>query len=399
MMRATIATASARQTAPGRSSSPLLQRKCACGGSAGFSGKCEECGKTRRGVQRRAAGPATGLAPPIVHDVLRSPGQPLDPATRAYTEQRFGHDFSKVRVHADSRAARSADAVDAFAYTVGRDVVFASGHYAPHTAEGRKLLVHELTHVAQQQQAGGQERAPLKVAADGGNFEQQALFAETAIGPPVARTSSAVVQRRAKELSTPRERCGENWTCATPANCKKPDKGVAKSTPSAWWTLKVMIDIEAPSAKAVNLIKANVGHTYLEFSESNGNVYTYGFYPSPSSNLTLKRPEVAGCVVHPDTAHKKCTDYQETFSLTEVEYTDALSLAQFACGTTPKYNVYNFNCTTFASSIVFAAEQELPPMHGKVGHGVLSGEADNPNTLYENLIKRDAASKPAGAGK
>jgi hypothetical protein len=129
---------------------PLLQRKCACGGSAGFSGACEECGKRRFGLQRRAAGPASGIAPSIVHEVLRSPGQPLDPTTRAFMEPRFGHDFSRVRVHTDARAARSADAVNALAYTVGRDVAFGAGRYTPHTNEGRKLLAHELTHVRQQ---------------------------------------------------------------------------------------------------------------------------------------------------------------------------------------------------------------------------------------------------------
>jgi hypothetical protein len=85
-----------------------------------------------------------------VHDVLRSPGQPLDTATRAFMEPHFGHDFGEVRVHADARAAESARAVNALAYTVGRDVVFDTDHYAPATAAGRMLLAHELTHVVQQ---------------------------------------------------------------------------------------------------------------------------------------------------------------------------------------------------------------------------------------------------------
>jgi hypothetical protein len=91
--------------------------------------------------------------PPIVHEVLRSPGQPLDPVTRAFMEPRFGHDFSQVRVHADSKAAESAQAVNALAYTVGRDVVFGAGQYAVGTSEGQRLLAHELAHVVQQQSA------------------------------------------------------------------------------------------------------------------------------------------------------------------------------------------------------------------------------------------------------
>lgn len=102
-------------------------------------------------VQRKATGPSPGTAPPLVHDVLHAPGRPLDPSTRAFMEARLGHDFSQVRVHTNARASASADAVQARAYTVGRDVVFGDGHYRPHTAEGQRLLAHELTHVVQQE--------------------------------------------------------------------------------------------------------------------------------------------------------------------------------------------------------------------------------------------------------
>jgi hypothetical protein len=85
-----------------------------------------------------------------VHEVLRSPGQPLDTATRAFFEPRFGQDLSQVRVHADEKAAGSAQAVDALAYTVGRNVVFGRGQFSPGTAAGQKLLAHELAHTVQQ---------------------------------------------------------------------------------------------------------------------------------------------------------------------------------------------------------------------------------------------------------
>lgn len=85
-----------------------LQRKCACGGSAGGSGECEECRKKKDPLlQRKAVGEAQPFAvPPIVHEVLCSPGQPLDAATPAFFEPRFGHDFSQVRIHADARDPR-----------------------------------------------------------------------------------------------------------------------------------------------------------------------------------------------------------------------------------------------------------------------------------------------------
>jgi len=127
-----------------------LQRKCGCGGSAMSADSCEECASTK--VQRHAAGDGVrARAPAIVHDVLRSAGLTLDGSTRAFFENRFQRNFSDVRIHTDGRAADSAAAVNALAYTVGRHVVFGSGQFAPSTNRGRQLLAHELTHVIQQE--------------------------------------------------------------------------------------------------------------------------------------------------------------------------------------------------------------------------------------------------------
>ena len=106
-------------------------------------------------LQRKASSQqAPSSVLPIVHDVLRTSGQPLDEATLSYLEPRFGHDFSKVRVHADSHAAESAQSMNAAAYTVGKDVVFNAGRYAPHTSTGKRLLAHEVAHVVQQGRGG-----------------------------------------------------------------------------------------------------------------------------------------------------------------------------------------------------------------------------------------------------
>ncbi len=132
---------------------PKLQRACACGGACPKC-KAEQLSQESKRLQTtkrvRASNTEQVAAPPIVHDVLQSPGQPLQPATRAFMETRFGHDFSQVRVHADANASESARAVNALAYTVGRNVVFGAGQYAPGTREGKRLLAHELTHVIQQ---------------------------------------------------------------------------------------------------------------------------------------------------------------------------------------------------------------------------------------------------------
>jgi outer membrane protein OmpA-like peptidoglycan-associated protein len=89
-----------------------------------------------------------------VHEVLGSSGQPLESATRSFFESRFEQDFSSVRVHADAIAADSAEAIDARAYTVGRDIVFGPGQYSTHSSSSRHLLAHELTHVVQQTRSG-----------------------------------------------------------------------------------------------------------------------------------------------------------------------------------------------------------------------------------------------------
>jgi hypothetical protein len=101
-----------------------------------------------------------------VHDVLRSTAQLLDRQTRAFMEPHFGHDFSRVRIHADPGASHAADAVQAQAFTFRCDIVFGSGKFAPSTPGGRKLLAHELTHVVQQGAAPAATHSPAEVAGE-----------------------------------------------------------------------------------------------------------------------------------------------------------------------------------------------------------------------------------------
>ena len=173
--------------------SKVLQRKCACGQHTIAGGKCETCG--RQTLQRSALGQQAALTkvPSIVNEVLRSEGHSLDKQTRSLMETRlnsetpvrsthgaerqaeraaqslaaprgngFTHDFTRVRLHTDGRAAESARAVQARAYTVGQDIVFGAGYYSPGTARGQQLIAHELTHVLQQSETGPRlARAPL----------------------------------------------------------------------------------------------------------------------------------------------------------------------------------------------------------------------------------------------
>lgn len=219
----------------------LLQRKCSCGKQAAQGEQCAECAKkkldrslhtisgrviqrkltigasndplewdadriagevlakpahsARSGsprVQRVAANASTDTAPTSVERVLAGSGTPLEPALRRDMEQRFGHNFSQVRVHAGAAAEESARDVDANAYTVGEHVVFGAGHFAPATHEGRRLIAHELAHVVQQSEATGDDRAQ-------GNLS---------VSSPLSSAGSSVVRRQKR-------------TCKTEADCQK----------------------------------------------------------------------------------------------------------------------------------------------------------------------------------
>lgn len=164
-------------------SAPCLQRKCACAGSGADCASCNE--KKESTLQRKAANPAEpGGVPAIVHEVLRSPGRPLDAHTRAFMESRFGYDFGGVRIHTDSRAAESARAVNALAYTVGRNLVFGAGEYSPNSVTGKVMIAHELTHVVQQA-SGPSVGAVLRVGDPGDQLERQAddLSSRLVAGP------------------------------------------------------------------------------------------------------------------------------------------------------------------------------------------------------------------------
>lgn len=174
----------------------ILQRKCACGNHTLAGGECAECAKKKSGLQRklaigssndplereadrvadqvmaasshptvnstpphvqRYAGQATegtDTAPASVDRVLASSGRPLDVELQQDMEQRFGHDFSSVRVHSGGAAEQSTREVNAHAYTVGHNIVFGAGEFEPDTDSGKRLLAHELVHVIQQSPCG-----------------------------------------------------------------------------------------------------------------------------------------------------------------------------------------------------------------------------------------------------
>lgn len=165
-------------------------------------------GKSRAGeaqqlplLQRKAAGNyQPPEIPPIVHEALRSPGRPLDSATRNLMEPRFGYDFSRVRIRngsTNTKAAASTKAIRALAYTVGQDIVFGAGQYAPSAFSGRKLIAHELAHVIQQNQGGISSEAEHQA-----DQAAKAVVSGQAIAPGSIGGAPIGIYRQADESTT-----------------------------------------------------------------------------------------------------------------------------------------------------------------------------------------------------
>ena len=136
-------------------------------------------------------------ASPAVHEELRSAGVPLTDAARDFMEPRFSQDFRHVRVHTGASAERSADALNAAAYTAGNHIVFGHGHFAPQTHEGQRLLAHELTHVVQQQgapHAGVPSRIQRKAKGDGKLKIVEIIAFENSLQDAQAKLSDDSVQ-------------------------------------------------------------------------------------------------------------------------------------------------------------------------------------------------------------
>ena len=324
--------------------------------AAKLSRKCAECEEQDEKLQRkpRAQANAAGTAPAIVHLALHAPGQPLSDETRAFMEPRFGQSFSSVRIHTGPLAADSATAVGALAYTVGRDIVFNTGQYAPSTEPGRKLLAHELVHVVQQNSLGN----------------------PAATSAPVTRATQPLVSRAPAP-----GHCGGAWTCSA-IPCKQPDQA-GDGTPSTSWQLDVNIDTDVEKSTDINF-PADVGHGSVAFQESNGTKYTFGFYPQPNRPPDEFVSMVPGCVAHPDTTHDSCFDYTEHYTVTQQQYSDALAFAQAYCISPPKYALFTNNCATFVVDVAKRAGQNPPSPRGPVLSG--TKQSDNPNTLKEGYL-------------
>jgi hypothetical protein len=189
--------------------SDLLQRRCKCGQKKRTTEPCETCDRNQpKSLNRHSKLSAgNGEVPQIVYDVLRSDGHPLNEATRQSFEPYFGRDFSGVRVHTDHKAAKSANDIDAHAYTVGNHIVFGHGEYSPSSTRGINLLGHELTHVVQQSNASSDSIQALRIAPDDSQSEREAQSfryedVHRKIRPAQTKVASRSIQRFSAALKT-----------------------------------------------------------------------------------------------------------------------------------------------------------------------------------------------------
>ena len=128
--------------------------------------KCAKCEEEESQLQKKDnGGGAVSTAPAIVNHMLSSSGgRSLDTDTRSFMESRFNYDFSNVKIHDNELAAKSADSINALAYTSGNSIVFNSAQYNPGSDSGKRLLAHELTHVVQQNGMISRQPAPARQA-------------------------------------------------------------------------------------------------------------------------------------------------------------------------------------------------------------------------------------------
>lgn len=171
--------------------------------------------KHKKGITRppNASGPGQSHGGPTrpsstgarVESVLETPGRSLDAPVRQEMEWRFGHDFSRVRIHNDARAAESAEALGSYAYTVGRHIVFGEGAYSPESDLGRGLLAHELVHVLQQQAAGEPPTGTLEQqgVADAAEREASVVAMQAMLGPSERSESNSSRLGHVGDLKAP----------------------------------------------------------------------------------------------------------------------------------------------------------------------------------------------------
>lgn len=204
------------------------------------------------GIQRQASSessaPTSNFIPPSVYQTLEQPGQALDGQSRQYMESHFGHNFDSVRIHTDNRAAQSAQDIQANAYTVGQNVVFADNQFQPNTASGKQLLAHELSHVIQQNNAPQNQNLTIDMQSAA---EQDANQAAN----QVSQGNRGQVHSRSKSAIQRQEAAGESWYERRLLSAKQAYQSVRTELADAGQAVK---DVAVQGVAAVQEVTAQV---------------------------------------------------------------------------------------------------------------------------------------------
>ena len=350
----------AQAGSPVLSTSGLLQRKCACGSAASpLTGECPEC-LSEKHLQRQLSVGASNdpleheadrvadqvlampahatvhgaspriqrlpgqsnsemaAAPASVDRILASSGRPLEAVLQQDMEQRFGHDFSKVRVHSGEQAGHSAHEVNAKAYTVGHDIVFGAGQFAPATAEGRRLLAHELAHVVQQSGAAGKRIGRLSSSGiEPESHQRSGIVAQEMAG--ISR-SAKLLARQPSETPEKPDANELARTLAKKLRDKKQDEVLASITGLAQTerdALDAAVAKILPQDQAALLHRAIRFVTHKPATMPNQNVVTV--VDAGTSEAKLKGDKIAAGAVEfrSGVSYKsKAGDSKEAYSLT-----------------------------------------------------------------------------------
>ena len=287
-------------------SGQVIRRKCSCGGG---DHECEACKQKREEklLQRKPGGGTNpGRVPGIVHQVLRSAGQPLPASARDMFESRFGRSFDSVRIHTGPRAAQSARSIDAQAYAAGNNIVFGEGSYAPHSPAGQHLLAHELAHIAQQGGIAHESTGSLRVGGVHDPAEQDAdRMADSVMrGNSVQPSPAAPALRRKVVVSpasaTPQIASHFDFICPGKFTASGPNiTGTCDSNTSAGCECLCDVVNDAARTYTFNVADAVAGTAPdTMFDKSTVTVPTTSVFPTTHGgpNPTIEMPSTASSV-------------------------------------------------------------------------------------------------------
>lgn len=261
---------------------PWLQKKCSCGGT------CSKCSAENNGNEHAQQ----HNAPASVQNALNSSGHGLDSNNRKFMESRFGQDFSNVKLHTGDAASRSAQEMNAMAYTVGQNIVFDNKHYSPDSAQGKHLLAHELTHTIQQKNTGPFAADELETGEEQDPLEHEA--SDVANKVMSAGKPGSVNNKAAKQISkAPPEK-----PPAAPAPAPAPvaDLG-ANFTPEQKTLLKAARDkIQPKEGGIVGVLQAEDGRIF-EFESGGGQGFSSHIEGKATAKMKEERIERATLLV------------------------------------------------------------------------------------------------------